>query len=449
MKVRVLLTLAFVLATQSLHAQEKLWVDRSSKKKPASSIVKLAEKVSPAVVNIIVTYESSLSGILDSPLAESAIAQGSGFIINANGLTLTNNHVVENAASIRVRLQDKREFDAEVVGTDKQTDLALIRIRPEKKITFPVVPLGDSDSVRVGEDVVAIGNPLGLTHSVTSGIVSALSRRNLAPQGREMYTDFIQTDASINPGNSGGPLINLNGEVIGINTAINRQGQGIGFAIPINIVKVLVPQLHSRGFVVRSWIGVRVQKVSPALAKSFGMAQTMGALVTEVIEEGPAAKSGIRDGDIIIKFRGKDVINSDALPWLAATSTTEKPTKVELFRDGKQISIDVQMEELPEQGKKEAVKSKKPKFEKSVELGISVEPLLEDKKSGVVVTKIEDKSPAIRSGLRRRDLILDILGTTVPTVEDFESEMKKYKPGDTIRFKVLRAGRVVFVAFER
>jgi serine protease Do len=247
---------------------------------------------------------------------------GSGFIIDRDGYILTNNHVVEKAQSIKVRLSDEKEYDAKVVGRDPKTDIALIKINTRQNL--PVAPLGDSDSLEVGDWLIAIGNPFGLEHTVTAGIVSAKGR----VIGAGPYDDFIQTDASINPGNSGGPLFNLNGEVVGINTAIVSGGQGIGFAIPINVAKELLPQLKTKGRVVRGWLGVMIQKVTPEIAKGFGLKESEGALVSDVMEGSPAEKAGIKRGDVIVSYNGKRIKEMDQLPKLVGTTEVGKKVKV-------------------------------------------------------------------------------------------------------------------------
>lgn len=449
-------------------AQDDLWIEGPKHRRAeldaplkASAIAQLAESISPSVVNVIVSYASAnrLGGFFESdPFKSPSAAQGSGFIIHPDGFALTNHHVIEGAESIKVRLWDDREFEAEVIGIDPQTDVALMKIHKGEKDALQAVPLGDSDGVRVGETVLAIGNPLGLSHTVTSGIVSALERRDLAPEGRQIYAEFIQTDASINPGNSGGPLISIYGEVIGINTAINRQGQGIGFAIPINIVKTLLPHLQKSGFVVRTWIGIRMQEVTLPLAKSFGLDRPQGALVTEVIEHGPAHSAGLLAGDIVLKFDGKTVRKSDQLPWLASTAGAAKPVTLEVLRDGKTVELTVQLEEQPDQ-KAPPLPGKKrnPSPPSGPELGIDVKPLGEAlarqlgarDARGVVVTEIEDRSPAKGSGLRRRDVIVEVGSKQVASKKEFDLAVNQISSGKVMRFKVIRGGRVVYIAFER
>ena len=298
--------------------------------------VSLAKQLSPAVVNVSTTRANSRTRVSPSPFGQAdphsefwerffggplprgpsrQSTLGSGFILDREGLILTNNHVVEDAQKIVVRLSDQREFEAKVVGRDPKTDIAVIKIQAE--VNLPTAPLGDSDRLEVGEWVLAIGNPFGLEHTVTAGIVSAKGRHI----GAGPYDDFIQTDASINPGNSGGPLINMRGEVVGINTALFSRGGsniGIGFAIPINLIKELLPQLKEQGKVTRGWLGVVIQRVTPAIAEPLGLDKATGALVAEVLKDTPAEQGGMRVGDVIIEFAGREIKESNDLPIIVA-----------------------------------------------------------------------------------------------------------------------------------
>ena len=321
------------------------------------SFADLAARVSPAVVNVKVTsvekaaFPDQLFGkdfpfpgfevpIPQQPQKFKRQGTGSGFVISKDGLILTNNHVIDNAQVITVTLNDKDQYKAKVVGRDPKTDLALLKIEPKESL--PTVSLGDSDAMRVGDWVMAIGNPFGLTKTVTTGIVSAKGRTI----GAGPYDNFIQTDAPINPGNSGGPLFNMAGEVIGINTAIFSQSggnMGIGFAIPMNLVKSLLPQLETKGTVTRGWLGVAVQPVTPELARSFGLQQAQGALVGDVMAQGPAQKAGIKRGDVIVSFDGKKVDDSAALPMLVASTPVGKTVPVQVIRDGKTTTVNVEI----------------------------------------------------------------------------------------------------------
>jgi serine protease Do len=279
------------------------------------------------------------------PREEPRQSLGSGLIVEPEGFVLTNNHVIANARTITVRLSDEQEYEARVVGRDPQTDLALLRIQDRRQ--FPAVKLGDSDRLRVGDWVLAIGNPFGLEQTVTAGIVSAKGR----VIGAGPYDDFIQTDAPINPGNSGGPLFNTQGEVIGINSAIFSQtggSVGIGFAIPINLAKELMPQLKTKGRVTRAWLGVGIAPVSPELAQTLGRAGRDGALIAEVVPNGPAARAGIRPGDLIVAFEGRPIRRADELPRTTARAPVGSDVELKLFRDGKELTVKARLGELPE-----------------------------------------------------------------------------------------------------
>ena len=348
---------------------------------------------------------------------------GSGFVIDREGYILTNNHVVERAQTIKVKLTDGKEYDATVVGKDPKTDIALIKISAKQDL--PVAPFGDSDKLEVGDWVVAIGNPFGLEHTVTQGIVSAKGRWI----GAGPYDDFIQTDASINPGNSGGPLFNLNGEVVGINTAIVSGGQGIGFAIPINVVKDLLPQLKSKGKVVRGWLGVVIQKVTPDIAKSFGLKEPEGALVSDVAEGSPAEKAGIKRGDVITTFNGKRIKDMDQLPRLVGNTEIGKKVKVGLLRDGKALEAEVVIAEMKDEGLQA---SKKAEVEKDF-FGLVVQNITPDiakhlnlkDKRGVIVTDVQPGSPAQNADIRSGDVIKEIGRKPIKNLADFKDAMKK------------------------
>jgi len=275
---------------------------------------------------------------------------GTGFIIDKEGHILTNNHVVDNADVIKITLQNEKEYDAELIGSDSKTDIALLKIlkKPGDSANFPYLMLGDSEKVEVGEWVVAIGNPFGLDHTVTTGVVSAKAR-NI---GAGPYDEFIQTDASINPGNSGGPLLNMSGEVIGINTAIfSRTGGnvGIGFTIPINMASQILEELKKDGKVTRGWLGVMIQKITPQLAETFKLSDSHGALINDVVPNGPAYKGGLKRGDVIIKFNGKEIFSVENLPKQVAAVEPGKSVKVEIIRDGNNKWLDVTIEKMKEE----------------------------------------------------------------------------------------------------
>ena len=361
---------------------------------------------------------------------------GSGFLIDQDGFILTNNHVVEKADEIKVRLSDKREFIATIVGRDVKTDLALIRIDADTPLK--PLPFGNSDKLEVGDWVVAIGNPFGLGNSITAGIVSAKYRQI----GAGAYDNFIQTDAPINPGNSGGPLLNTAGEVIGINTAIFSQSGGsvgIGFAIPVNMARDILPQLKS-GKVVRGWLGVMIQKITPELMEKLHLREEKGALVADVSEGGPADEAGIKRGDVIISFGKKEIKAMHDLPYAVASTPVGEKVKVELIRNGKKKIFKVKIGELDEQG--EAVLT----GQVNPELGMTVEEITPQLArnfrlslaAGVVIVQVEKNTPAAEAGLRPGDIILEIDQVQVRNLEEYYKKIQDFKGGGTILLLIKR-----------
>jgi serine protease Do len=324
-----------------------------------ASFADLVERVRPAVVNIYMTNagvtrkgrqqykpygdDQDKYGLPDDRLLESL---GSGFIISSDGYILTNNHVSEGASFIKVRLFDGREFEARPIGADPKTDISLIKI--DAPPDLPVLALGDSEVIRVGDWVVAIGNPLGLASTVTAGIISARGRKDVPLGGEISFMDFIQTDASINPGNSGGPLIDMNGDVIGINTAVSRQGQGIGFAIPINMAKDILDQLKTTGRVVRSWVGVYIDELPRDRALAYGLAPG-AAVIDRVSIGGPAHQAGLKSGDVVLKFNGKEVKKHDELRWMVSTTGAGVEVSIDILRDGQPMTFQLTTEEQRQQ----------------------------------------------------------------------------------------------------
>jgi serine protease Do len=373
---------------------------------------------------------------------------GSGFIIDPNGYVVTNNHVVEGADKIKVILVGGREYSATVKGRDPKTDLALIKIvNPPPHL--PYLKFGNSDDIQVGDWVLAVGNPFGLGHTVTQGIISAKGR----VIGAGPYDNFLQTDASINPGNSGGPLLNLKGEVVGINTAILASGQGIGFATPSNIAKFVIPQLREKGKVVRGMIGVQVQNVTPELAKSFGLSEPKGALVAEVMPGEPAQKAGVHRGDIIIEFNGHPIHEMNELPRLVADTAPGSKATIKVLRHGKEKTLHLTITQLTEQKQTQA---KKEYRGKKTALGLEVENLdpnlarqfgLRDHR-GVVVVHVDSGSPAAEAGLRSGDMILEVGGTVVSTAKEYHQALAKVKKGQIARFLIKRSGRTLYVTME-
>ncbi len=380
------------------------------------------------------------------PQAQPQMSLGSGFIINRDGTILTNNHVVQNADEIDVKLSDGRKFEAKVIGTDPKSDIAVIRIQGGGD--FPTVPLGDSDKLDVGEWVVAVGNPFGLGQTVTAGIVSAKGR----VIGAGPYDDFIQTDASINPGNSGGPLFNLNGEVVGINTAIIASGQGIGFAIPISMAKSEVNQLLQKGKVSRGYLGVGIQDITSDLAKSFGLSSEKGALIASIYPGGPAEKGGLQAGDLVLTFNGKELANSHDLPLLVSQSPVGDTIILEVLRKGGKKTLQVQVGEL-EKAEQELVRAEKV----SGELGIAVQELLAQHaeelglkgRKGVMVVKVIPGSQADWVGIRPGDVILEVNSNRVDNLGDYSAAIQKLRSGEVVRMFVKRGPLTSYFAFRK
>jgi serine protease Do len=428
----------------------------------------LAAHISPSVVNISTTQEvkNPFGGMgegEEDPFHDffgpferffgnprrpfKAKSLGSGFVIDAAGYILTNNHVVENADEIVVKLNTGKEFKAKVVGRDSKTDIALIEIHGASDLVS--VKLGDSDKLRVGQWVIAIGNPFGLENTVTAGIVSALGRHiNQGP-----YDNFIQTDAAINPGNSGGPLVNTKGEVVGINTAIySRSGGniGIGFAIPINIAKEIVPQLKEKGHVTRGWLGVMIQKVTPDIAESLGLSEPRGALVADVVKDGPAEAAGIKQGDVIVEYDGKPIADSADLPLLVARTPVGRTVVVKVIRDKKEQTFNVKIAELKEEEVAQGGGGTT-----SEGLGLTVQTLTPDiadnlgldrNLKGVVVTDVDPNGPAGDAGMRRGDVILEVNRTPVKDVDAYRKALRASGKGKSVLFLVRRGDNTIFLA---
>lgn len=365
---------------------------------------------------------------------------GSGFIIDTDGYIVTNNHVVENTDEIKVILKDGKEYEAKIIGTDKNTDLALIKIEPEETLT--PLTLGDSDDVKVGQWVVAIGNPFGLGHTVTAGIVSAKGR----VIGSGPYDDFIQTDTSINPGNSGGPLIDLEGRVVGINTAIIQSGQGIGFAIPSNLAKGIVQQLKDKGNVTRGWLGVSIQSVTKDIAEYYGLDEKKGALVMEVFPGDPADKAGIKAKDIIISIDGKDIDDTRSLTNIVAQIPVDKKVKIKVLRDGKTKTFKVT---IAKRDDKSIAQGGSDTVDEGEDLGLTVmeiTPEIErryniDRKSGLLISDVKPGSPAAKAGLKPGELIDEINRKPIRSVEDFAKALEKVEKGEEVTLAVISQSR--------
>ncbi|MDM8526098.1 DegQ family serine endoprotease [Desulfococcaceae bacterium HSG8] len=361
---------------------------------------------------------------------------GSGFIINEDGYIVTNNHVIEDADEIEVKLKNGDEYEAEIVGRDPNTDLALIKVKSGSN--FPSVKLGDSDALKVGQWVVAIGNPFGLEHTVTAGIVSAKGR----VIGSGPYDDFIQTDASINPGNSGGPLLNMKGEVVGINTAIVASGQGIGFAIPVSLAKGIVDQLKSHGEVTRGWLGVGIQDLSSELAEYYGIENKEGVLVTEVFEGDPADKAGIRAKDIILGVNGKNIKTTRELTRAIADIGVGEIATIKVLRGGQEKTFRVEIAKRED----DKLASGSKKKEHKDELGIRVSKLTPEvtrrfnikESEGVIVAGVEAGSKGEKAGIMTGDIIKEVNHKTIKTVEDYTDAIGKVKTGEAVNMFIRR-----------
>jgi serine protease Do len=425
--------------------------------------VDLAKALGPAVVNIKVTKIQKtdfpdMSELPEGPFGDmfkrffgdtprmpqkfKSQGAGSGVIINADGTILTNNHVVDGASEIVVTLSDKQELKARVLGRDPKTDLAVIKM--DGKGPFKAAGLGDSEATQVGEWVLAIGNPFGLSNTVTAGIVSAKGRII----GAGPYDDFIQTDAPINPGNSGGPLINMRGEVIGINTAIIPNGQGIGFAIPVNTAKTLLPELVSKGTVTRGYLGVNIQNVTDDLAGSLNLKGTKGVIVSDVVEGSPAAGAGVKRGDVITAFAGKEIKDTHELSVLVAATPVDREVPLRINRDGKDMTLQVKVGKLEsrEPGALQTEKTAQGKW------GMQLQELSPDlarqlgakSQTGVVVAGVEPGSPADNASVQRGDIILEVNRQPVKGVADLREKIEKARSKDSLLLLIQREGSSLY-----
>jgi Do/DeqQ family serine protease len=479
-----LLALAAVLLTLAVSAPGHAQTTPAPSTAPAPSpeslrllqaledaFVSVADRVTPSVVNVSVKVKKAAATEgSESPEAEQRFrdffgqdfydrffrrrgprdegrAAGSGVIVDARGYILTNNHVIEQAAEIEVRLSDDRKFPATLVGRDAKSDVAVLKI-DAPGTALPVAVLGDSDRLRIGQWAVAIGNPFGLDRTVTVGIISATGRTRV---GVATYEAFIQTDASINPGNSGGPLLDLHGRVVGINTAIAATGQGIGFSIPINMARGIMDQLIARGRVVRGWLGIVIQDLTDELAAGFGVPSKGGVLVSDVMKDGPAALGGVKSGDVIVAFSGTPIKEVTDLQKRVAAVEPGRPTPLTVIRDRKPTPLTIKVGEQPVEEAQVAALPREQSF------GLTVEPLSAEAaekfgltgRSGVVVAAVAPGSSGAEAGIRPGDAILEVNRRPVNGVEAFRSLMAAVKPGDVVPIQLRRGeGRSEYVVLK-
>ena len=424
---------------------------------PSGSFAKVAEAVKPAVININTVTRGAVRTPFEEFFGEEFFRRffgeapevlqrslGTGVIVDPSGIALTNAHVVERASGIEVITADGKKHKAKIIGADKRTDLAVIRLQGGGP--YPAAVLGNSEKVKVGDWVLAIGSPFGLEQTVTAGIISAKGR--IIGQGP--FDDFLQTDAAINPGNSGGPLVNMNGEVVGINTAIVAGGQGIGFAIPINMAKGIYTELVAKGKVSRGWLGVSVQPLTPELAKSFAVKGDKGVLIADVVQDSPANKAGLQPGDVILEFAGKKIEAPPDLQRSVGLLSPGKTAKARIWREKAERQVDITIGETPaeRQPLRSATRSK-------TLLGLDVRPITPElarqlglrSADGVVVARVEDGSPAEEAGIQRGDVIREINRQKIKGLGDFERLTKGLKPGDRITVLLQRGPMSLYVAF--
>jgi len=432
-----------------------------------TSFADLAERVAPAVVSIqtsgtVATNQrvfppgffggSPFHQQPRMPQERPTSGEGSGFVISPDGYIVTNNHVVADMDEIMIRFLDGTELEARIVGRDPKTDIALLKVDPGQN-TLTTIALGDSEIVRPGDWVVAIGNPFGLAHTVTAGIVSAKNRRDVMDP--KLYEDFIQTDAAINPGNSGGPLIDLHGRVIGINTAIRSGANTIGFSVPINQAKQILPQLRAEGHVTRGWLGVSIQNVTNEIADHFQLDEASGALVSQVLPNTPAEKGGIKIGDIIIEFNGEAIKRWNDLPIVVANTPVDTKAKVVVIREGERKSFKIQIGRLDDP---DQVASHTPEKNQGTEaLGLRAQDLTEElaqelgleEAEGVIVTEVAPGGPAAEAGIRRGDIIIELDRQNIDSVSDLAIVLNDSKDKKKILVLVRRGANTLFVPLKR
>ncbi|MGD0819278.1 MAG: DegQ family serine endoprotease [Desulfomonilia bacterium] len=470
--------IASSLKIDSVSQASPFWKEGSAPaqmKVPLPSFSSLAKEVTPTVVNIRTTknlankdlyrkfepppgydewfddfFKKFFNNIPEQDLQQRSL--GSGFIISADGYVLTNNHVVSGADEIFVSLADKEEFKAKVVGTDDKTDIALIKITAEK-YNFPVAVLGDSDALEIGEWVIAIGNPFGFGHTLTQGIVSAKSR----VIGAGPYDNFIQTDAAINPGNSGGPLMNMQGQVVGINTAIVASGQGIGFATPINMAKEILSELKDKGEVARGWLGVAIQEVTPEIARAVGLKEPKGAMVTTVYAGDPADKAGIKPGDIILKINSQEVTDSRSLTRMIGSLKPDVKITITVWRDSRTLDLSTKLQKRVDEHVAKLGKGPQQKDQGVRDrLGLTVMDITPEvqrefnisEPGGVIVIEIEPKSSAARGQIQKMDIIKEVEHKAVNSAEEYLSAISAKKKGKPVLLLVVRGSKSLYVAVD-
>ncbi len=426
------------------------------------TFARVAEAIKPAVININTVSRGGMMGRTpfeeffgeeffrrffgETPERIPQRSLGSGVIVDATGIALTNAHVVERATEIEVITVDGNKHKAKVVGMDKKTDLAVLRL-DDGKGKFPSARLGDSDKTEVGDWVIAVGSPFGLQATVTAGIISAKARQI----GQGAFDDFLQTDAAINPGNSGGPLVNMQGEIIGIATAIVAGGSGIGFAIPSNMARRIYTELLAKGKISRGWLGIAIQPLTPELAKSFGAKESKGVLISDVVPDSPAAKGGLQAGDIVLELNGKKMESPGDLQRAVGFAAPGTGAKLKVWRDQGERTLELKIGEAPDEREAKAPGARPTR---SV-LGLEVRPLTAEMArqlnlkttDGVVVVRVEDAGPAAEAGVQRGDVIREINRKRVQSLADFERLTKDVKEGDRLTLLLQRGPMSLYVAF--
>jgi serine protease Do len=429
------------------------------------TFAKVAEAIKPAVININTVSKGGGPGgrtpfeeffgeeffrrfFGDVPERIPQRSLGSGVIIDPSGIALTNAHVVEKATEIEVITLDGSKHKAKVIGSDKKTDLAVLKL-DDGKVKFPYARVGDSDRMQVGDWVIAVGSPFGLQSTVTAGIISAKARQ----LGQGPFDDFLQTDAAINPGNSGGPLVNMQGEVIGINTAIVAGGSGIGFAIPSNMARKIYTELSTKGRVSRGWLGVSIQPLTAELARSFGSKDTKGVLISDVVPDSPAGKAGLKPGDILLEFEGKKTEAPADLQRAVGLASPGTDVKMKVWREGGEKTVDVKIGEAPDE--REAQQRSGGRGTPPTVLGMDVRPITPEvarqlnlrTSEGVIVARVDEGSPAAEAGIQRGDVIREINRQRIRTTADYEKITRDAKEGDRLTVLLQRGPMSLYVAF--